>query len=126
MKNSHIIILDDRTDKIEKMKEDIVSLDYQNINIFDNIQDIKEHIKKSFVNLIFVPIDNNLQNIRIIEKLLKISDIPIIYITQNTTKELKQKTEHTNPVGYLEISYNTKHLNSMIKLALSRYIPHLP
>lgn len=81
----------------------------------------KSHIKMIDLILIDIELGKGMNGIQAAEEILKISDIPLIFLSSHTEKEIVQQTEHVTNYGYVVKDSGITVLDASIKMALKLY-----
>jgi PAS domain S-box-containing protein len=81
----------------------------------------KSQIKMIDLILIDIELGKGMNGIQAAEQILKISDIPLIFLSSHTEKEIVQQTEHVTNYGYVVKDSGITVLDASIKMALKLY-----
>lgn len=124
MKKTRIIILKNKNSITKKLQIKLNKLKYNNIKVVSRVKQIISFNKKNQNDVLFVDLKKSPKKyfFKEIKNLLKIRDIPVVYIYHKRDDKIYNNMKETNPVGYLYPPYKKKDLKSIITLALTRYM----
>lgn len=114
-----ILVVEDETIVSLDIKKALEQLNFKVTNCVTNEKDTLASIKKEIPDIILMDIylENSKDGILIVEKIQKIKNIPIIYLTAYSDENTINRALETNPVGYLLKPFKREELKSTILLA---------
>lgn len=126
MNKGNILIVEDDFLTATILNRHLTKNDYHVIAIADNAEDAIKLVKKGQPDLILMDIflKNSIDGIEIAKLIQKQIDIPIIYLTADSSEETISRAKITEPFGYLVKPVNVKLLITNVELALRRQHLH--
>ena len=104
MKNNFkILIVDDEVLIAEFLKDELISLGYEQIELAHNKKQALNAMEKFKPQLVLLDIrmKSEREGIEIAEEINKTFEMPFIYITAHSDKEIVQQALSTKPAGYI-------------------------
>ena len=101
----------------------LLNLGYQVTGPVTTGEEAVEKAPQCHPNLILMDIslEGDMDGIQAAEKIRKLEDIPIIYLTALSTDQILSRAKSTNPFGYLIKPFNERDLQSGIEMALNKH-----
>lgn len=98
-----ILIVDDEVLIAEFLKDELISLGYNHIDLAHNRKQALDAIERFKPQLVLLDIrmKNEREGIEIAEEINKLFKIPFIFITAHSDKEIVQQALSTKPAGYI-------------------------
>lgn len=102
MKDSKILIIEDETITALELKKNLKQWGYLDPEVVISGEEALEKMEKIDPDLLLVDIKlpGKMSGITTVQKIKKIKDIPVIYITSFKDKETVKKASNTNPFSY--------------------------
>ncbi|MDH4128774.1 MAG: PAS domain S-box protein, partial [Spirochaetota bacterium] len=119
MKPKILIVEDDSATSLD-IKQTLLNFDYSVSSIVHSTENLFKTVKDDMPDLILMDINLNgdMDGIEAAEQLQKIINIPIIYLTAYSDKELVKRAKKTKPYAYIIKPYQDKELYSAIEITL--------
>lgn len=101
--NFKILIVDDEVLIAEFLKDELISLEYNDIILAHNRKQALTAMEQFRPHLVLLDIrmSNEREGIEIAEEINKTFKVPFIYITAHSDKEIVQQALETKPAGYI-------------------------
>lgn len=121
--NKKILIVEDEPITAEDLKNILIKLDYEVLDIVNNGEDAVEDAITHMPDLIFmdVRIQGKIDGIETAMRIKKAADIPIIYITAYADDETLKRAIKTEPYGYIVKPFKKPEINSSIEIAIYKH-----
>ncbi|MDH5719287.1 MAG: diguanylate cyclase [Spirochaetia bacterium] len=123
MKTEQILIVEDEGLIAKEIEARLKTLGYQITGIMQNGEDVLEHIPKYKPDLILmdIQIKGNMDGIEIAQKIKKLYQIPVIYLTAFADEKTLERAKKTNPYGYIVKPFDETDLKIRIDMALYKH-----
>jgi len=123
MAKEKILIVEDNHIVAKDIQKTLEELDYIVPAIYHSGQDVITNISTIKPDLILMDIKlkTHLDGISTIEKIQSDYDIPVVYLTAYSNKDILERAKHTKPYGYLLKPINEKELAITIEMALYKH-----
>lgn len=120
MVKAKILIVEDEPIVALDIKSALIKLGFEVTGIATSYEEILISIKSNEPEIILMDINlgNGLDGIEIVQKIKKINDIPVIYLTAFSDEKTMQRAFHTDPIGYIIKPFKREELKSTILLCL--------
>jgi DNA-binding response OmpR family regulator len=120
MNNTQILVVEDESIVALDIKRTLNNSGYEKIELATNYDDAINIVKNSSPSLIFMDINlkNSKDGIQTAIDILKIENIPIVYLTAYSDEATINRAIKTNPIGYLLKPFKTEELKSTVMLSL--------
>lgn len=121
--NARIFIVEDELLTAENIKRTLQKYGYDIIGISQSASDAVKFVKQTKPDLILMDImlKGKLSGIDAAEKIRKIADIPVIYLTAFSDDDTISKAKLTSPFGYIIKPFENRELYSVIEMALYKH-----
>ncbi|MBI1183153.1 response regulator [bacterium] len=118
-----IVILEDESIVVHDLKLRLQQMGYEVVAAFDNGKDLLAYSKDNDFDLYLVDINikGDINGVATVKQLLKIRNIPVIYLTAQADNDSFEKAKETKPAAYLLKPYNDFDLRSSIELAIENF-----
>ncbi len=122
-KNVEILIVEDESILALQLESMLDELHYQTVHILDKGDDALKYMKTKHADLILMDIrlKGKMDGIEAAEKIQKIKDIPIIFITAYADNETIDRAKAIEPYGYLIKPFKLEELKSTIEIAFYKH-----
>ncbi len=122
MKNEEILIVEDDLLSAAIIKKILLNKNYNVSKIITTSYEAIEHVNVSQPDLILMDIflEDDVDGITAAQKIRELYDIPIIYLTSDSTDETIQRAKITEPFGYLVKPVDEKTLITNVELSLQK------
>jgi signal transduction histidine kinase len=126
MKNDEILIVEDDILAATIIKKILLKKDYKVAKIVPTSREALEYINESQPDLILMDIflKDEVDGIETAKKIRDKYDIPIIYLTSDSSDETIQRAKITEPFGYLLKPVDDKTLLTNVELSLQKQHTH--
>ncbi|MBR9844765.1 MAG: response regulator transcription factor [Algicola sp.] len=123
MSSVQVLIVEDDPFIAEDIREALTSVNYNIVAIAHNKRKAIEALKNTQPNIILLDINlgDNLDGILIAEIINRDYQIPFLYLTSYSNKEIIDKVKHTLPMGYIVKPFDETDLFTAIEIAISNY-----
>ena len=123
MSSVQVLIVEDDPFIAEDIREALTSVNYNIAAIAHNKRKAIEALKNTQPNIILLDINlgDNLDGILIAEIINRDYQIPFLYLTSYSNKEIIDKVKHTLPMGYIVKPFDETDLFTAIEIAISNY-----
>ena len=121
--NINILIVEDDEVTALNLNLSLKKFGYSQIDICDNIEEAKEHLRSSKKNLVIIDISlqESDDGITLASYIKENFDMPFIYLTSYSDDEIIEKAKQTEPYGYIVKPFNPESLHATIQIALFKY-----
>ncbi len=121
--NINILIVEDDEVTALNLNLSLKKFGYFEIDICDNIEEAKEHLRSSKKDLVIIDISlqESDDGITLAEHIKENFDIPFIYLTSYSDDEIIERAKQTEPYGYIVKPFNPESLHATIQIALFKY-----
>jgi two-component system sensor histidine kinase EvgS len=118
-----ILIVEDELIIAHSLLEALQNDGYQVVGMVDTAASTMATISKTHPDIILMDIflQGESDGIALAQEIQKVWDIPIIYLTAHSDRELIQRAKITNPYGYILKPYRFQELKIAIEMSLNRY-----
>ena len=122
MEKRKILIVEDETITAEDIKEKLKSVGYKITGIASSYDKVLESIDSNMPDLVLmdIKIKGDKNGIETANYVRRHYDIPIIFLTAFSDKELIEKAKNTEPYGYIIKPFTQEGLYSNIEIALNK------
>jgi len=122
MEKRKILIVEDESITAEDIKEKLKSSGYKVIGIASSYNKVLELIDNNMPDLVLmdIKIKGDKDGIETANYVHRHYDIPIIFLTAFSDKELVEKAKTTEPYGYIIKPFTQEDLYSNIEIALNK------
>ncbi len=119
MDNFKVLIVEDEVVDAKILQDFLEGRGYQIIGILSKGEDAIGFVNEHTPDLVLIDIElgGAMTGIETAKKIKKDLDIPILYLTSQTSKLVVDKARKTNPVGYLIKPFSPVQLDIMIEMA---------
>jgi PAS domain S-box-containing protein len=120
---ARVLVCEDERVIAEDVAATLCSFGYDVVGTVDNAEDLAQMVRFSRPDLILMDIrlQGEEDGIAAIERIRTMCDIPVVYLTACTDKEILERAKKTQPYGYLEKPVSRVELKSAIEIALYRH-----
>ena len=118
-----LILLEDNHNLSENIREILTIKGYEVSNIIEEAEKAFEKIEKNSPDLILVDIKlkGKKSGIELAEEIRNSLNIPIVFLTSSSGKEIVNKIKHIRPDGFITKPFTTETLITTIELAIQRF-----
>jgi len=122
MPNTNLLLVLDKV-RTHELRTPLVNLGYQVLNGFSSNEEVFKQINEFMPDLILVGIrdENGLGGIQFGQQVYNEFDIPVIYISDQSSQTTIRRAGGTAPFGYLFNPQDEKELLAAIEVALARH-----
>jgi len=123
MSKIHVLVVEDDPFIAEDIREALTNVGYYVAGVAHNKVDAKdmlENISPDFA-LLDINLGDNLDGILIGEAINSKYQIPFLYLTSYSNREILNKVKHTLPMGYIVKPFDESDLFSAIEIAISNF-----
>ncbi len=123
MNDISILIVEDDEVTALNLSLSLKKYGYSKIDICDNIDEAKEKLQLSKINLVIIDISlqESEDGIELAKYIKQNFDIPFIYLTSYSDDDIIEKAKLTEPYGYIVKPFNPESLHATIQIALFKY-----
>ncbi len=123
MNDISILIVEDDEVTALNLSLSLKKYGYSKIDICDNIDEAKEKLQLSKINLVIIDISlqKSEDGIELAKYIKQNFDIPFIYLTSYSDDDIIEKAKLTEPYGYIVKPFNPESLHATIQIALFKY-----
>lgn len=123
MSKIHVLVVEDDPFIAEDIREALANVDYHVAGVAHNKADAIEMLEKISPDIVLLDINlgDNLDGILIAETINAQFQIPFLYLTSYSNKEIIDKVKHTLPMGYIVKPFEEADLFSGIEIAISNF-----
>ncbi|MFV0481229.1 MAG: response regulator [Campylobacteraceae bacterium] len=123
MSRVKILIVEDESITALDIKESILEFGYEVVKIVTNTQNALCAIKEECIDLVLLDITlkDGEDGVELGEKIRKITDIPIVFLTANEKESTVKRAININPSGYILKPFRKMELKSAIEIAINNY-----
>jgi len=121
--NNKIILVEDNDNLSENISETLELHDYTVLAILNNAETAKIIIreKKPDLVLIDIKLKGSKSGIQLAEELREGENIPLVFLTSSSGKEVIEKVKHLNPDGFITKPFTLEALVTTIELAFRNH-----
>lgn len=118
-----ILIVEDEDTVAFQIKLIVEKLGYKVLNIVKSGEDAIEFIKETTPDVILMDIqlDGEINGIEATEAINEIKEIPVIYVTIHSDRDIVEKAKNTRPYNYVIKPVKERELEIVIDIALYTY-----
>jgi len=123
MSKIHVLVVEDDPFIAEDIREALTNVGYYVAGVAHNkvdAMDMLEKISPDFA-LLDINLGDNLDGILIGEAINSKYQIPFLYLTSYSNREILNKVKHTLPMGYIVKPFDESDLFSAIEIAVSNF-----
>jgi len=123
MSKIHVLVVEDDPFIAEDIREALTNVGYYVAGVAHNkvdAMDMLENISPDFA-LLDINLGDNLDGILIGEAINSKYQIPFLYLTSYSNREILNKVKHTLPMGYIVKPFDESDLFSAIEIAVSNF-----
>lgn len=119
-KNKKILLVEDETIVAQTILHSLVNSGFKTMHVADGRAAVSKVLNDSNLSLILMDIDlgSGIDGIETAEEILKYSDIPILFLSSHTDKELVERTEKVSSYGFIDKNSGMPILVAAINTAL--------
>lgn len=119
----NVLIVEDDPLIAEDIREALTNVNYNVIGVTYNKQDALNLLANSSpdIALLDINLGDNLDGILIAEAINTKYQIPFLYLTSYSNKEILDKVKHTLPMGYIVKPFDEADLFTAIEIAISNF-----
>ena len=123
MSKVHILIVEDDPFIAEDIREALTNVDYSVVGVAHNKTDAIALLKNKSpdIALLDINLGDNLDGILIAEAINANFQIPFLYLTSYSNKEILDKVKHTLPMGYIVKPFDEADLFTAVEIAISNF-----
>ncbi|MCI2228686.1 response regulator transcription factor [Polaribacter sp. MSW13] len=123
MSKIHVLIVEDDPFIAEDIREALTNVDYNVVAVAHNKTDAINALEETSpdIALLDINLGDNLDGILIAETINTEFQIPFLYLTSYSNREILNKVKHTLPMGYIVKPFDEADLFSAIEIAVSNY-----
>lgn len=123
MEKAKILIVEDESIIALDIKHSLEYLEYEVLGIVSSGNEVLKIVEENTPNLILMDIDlkSSIDGVEITEKLKKIYDIPIVFLTAYSDERTFQRAKLTEPFGYILKPFDERELYTTIEMALYKH-----
>jgi DNA-binding LytR/AlgR family response regulator len=117
-----LLIVEDDMIIAAKISMQLTALGYEVTGIIPRGEEAIRHIEDNKPDIVLLDINlkGTLDGIETAQKMLKMGDIPIIYVTANTDEATFNRAKETRPYAFISKPINNRDLQRAIELTVSR------
>jgi len=121
--NNKIILVEDNDYLSENISETLELHDYTVLAVLNNAETAKKTIqeKKPDLVLIDIKLKGVRSGIQLAEELREGENIPLVFITSSSGKEIIKRVQHLNPDGFITKPFTLEALVTTIELAICNH-----
>ena len=118
-----IMIVEDEAIVAESLNDQLIELGYEICGMADSGEDALSLADSLNPHLVMMDImlAGEMDGVETAERILRKSDIPVIYLTAYSDKETLERAKITQPFGYLIKPYKERELHTTIEVSLYRF-----
>src|SRR5690554_986940 len=119
----NVLVVEDDPFIAEDIREALSNVDYTVVGVAHNKKDAIHLLSKSSpdIALLDINLGDNLDGIQIAETINTDYQIPFLYLTSYSNKEILDKVKHTLPMGYIVKPFDEADLFTAIEIAVSNF-----
>ncbi|MDT0555281.1 response regulator transcription factor [Patiriisocius hiemis] len=119
----NILVVEDDPIIAEDIKEALTNVNYNVVGLAYNKIDALSFLKSLTPDIVLIDINlgDNLDGILIAETINSEYEIPFLYLTSYSNKEILDKVKHTLPMGYIVKPFEEADLFAAIEIAVSNF-----
>jgi len=123
MNDASILIVEDESIIALEIAMELQKSGFSVLDMVDKGEDALRVVMEQQPDLVMmdIMINGEMDGIETVEKIRKVSDLPVIYLTAYADEKTLERAIATDPEGYLVKPFNSEELAATIKLALYRY-----
>lgn len=123
MSKIHVLVVEDDPFIAEDIREALTNINYHVVGIAYNKIEALNLLKNKApdIALLDINLGDNLDGILIAETINTEFQIPFLYLTSYSNKEILDKVKHTLPMGYIVKPFDEADLFSGIEIAVSNF-----
>lgn len=123
MTDKNILIVEDERIVAEDIRSRLINFGYSVQAIVSTIQNALIQINSNDINLVLLDIEleGPMDGIKLAEELNANYDIPVVYLTAHSDKDILDRAKKTEPFGFLIKPFEERELYSTIETALYKY-----
>lgn len=118
-----LILLEDNISLSENIRDILTIKGYEVSNIIDEAESAFDTIEESHPDLLLVDIKlkGKKSGIDLAEKIRESLNIPIVFLTSSSGKDIVKKVKHIRPDGFITKPFTTETLITTIELAIQQF-----
>lgn len=119
----NVLVVEDDPFIAEDIREALSNVDYTVVGVAHNKKDAIHLLSKSSpdIALLDINLGDNLDGIQIAETINTDYQIPFLYLTSYSNKEILDKVKHTLPMGYIVKPFDEADLFTAVEIAISNF-----
>jgi diguanylate cyclase (GGDEF)-like protein/PAS domain S-box-containing protein len=121
--SAKILLAEDDVLTARHLNRALLRLRYSVTGVVQSGEEVIENVAENMPDIILMDITlgGKIDGISAVQKVHAQSDIPVIYITANSDKEVFERAKQTDPYAYLIKPYEIYQLQNAIEIALFKY-----
>ncbi|NGX85059.1 response regulator transcription factor [Aequorivita sp. KMM 9714] len=123
MSKTQVLIVEDNPLIAEDIRDALTSVDFTVVGVAHNKNDAIQLLEKTNpdIALLDINLGGNLDGICIAETINTSFQIPFLFLTSYSNKEILDKVKHTLPMGYIVKPFDEADLFTTIEIAISNF-----
>ncbi len=120
----HIMIVEDEVITQRYLKNILEQYKIESVECYDNAKDALSKLKNTKYDIILMDINikGAMDGIQLSREILRIDDIPIVFISAHSDNETFQEVLELSPFGFITKPFSAKDVEVAILLAYKRYL----